>query len=92
MNDLNYNAMVGEVLVASDGLIEPDVLYSSEQTAAILSISAATIARWRREKSGRGPVVTVLYKGALPKYRGKDILTAMDRSRQPLLSQKWPHE
>ena len=75
-----------DVLVATGGEIQPDCLYSSDQTSAMLDISKRTLARWRQD--GCGPVVTRLYPNAPPKYRGADLLNALKDSREPSFSHK----
>lgn len=69
------------VLAAAGGVIEADVLYSTQDLSAILGVSVRSIERWRRD--GRGPKVTRLYQNAPPRYRGADILMALETSREP---------
>ena len=65
-------------LVPSGGLIQPDALYLTNEAAAILRISVRTLERWR--KDGMGPKVTRLHPQAPPRYRGKDLLEALNRA------------
>ncbi len=67
-------------LATSGGHVEPDVLYTSAQLAAICGMSPRSVERWRID--GRRPTVTRLYPGAPPRYRGSDILEAMNRARE----------
>ncbi len=60
--------------------INPDKLYNTAEAADLLGVSYATIERWRQ--LGVGPVVTRLYEGATPRYRGSDLLAAMDAGRE----------
>ena len=71
-------SVIPSVLATSDGRIEPDVLYDTAQAAQILGISPRSLERWR--KDGRGPQITRLFVNAPPRYRGLQLLEAMDRS------------
>ncbi|WP_254429052.1 helix-turn-helix domain-containing protein [Ruegeria sp. HKCCD9179] len=67
-------------LASSGGRIEPDVLYKTAEAAHVLGISLRSLERWRKE--GRGPKVTRLYSNAPPRYRGADLLAALENSRE----------
>lgn len=69
-----------EVLQATGGLIQPDALYTTDQVMAILRVTKGALDRWR--KTGGGPVVTRLFQNAPPRFRGYDILIAMNNSRE----------
>jgi hypothetical protein len=68
------------VLAATKGQIAPDQLYDSKQVSEILGVSRRTLERWRSD--GVGIAVTRLWENAPPKYRGADILAALDRGRE----------
>jgi hypothetical protein len=68
------------VLAAAKGQIAPDQLYDSKQVSEILGVSRRTLERWRSD--GVGIAVTRLWENAPPKYRGADILAALDRGRE----------
>jgi len=59
--------------------INPDKLYTPAEAANLFGVSYATIERWRQ--LGIGPVVTRIYAGATPRYRGGDLLAAMAAGR-----------
>ncbi|WP_217358939.1 AlpA family transcriptional regulator [Ruegeria sp. HKCCA5491] len=75
-----FTHMKQPVLAAAGGMVERDVLYSTQDLAAILGVSPRTVERWRQD--GRGPKVTRLYINAPPKYRGLHILEALEASAE----------
>jgi hypothetical protein len=73
------------VLASTQGQIAPDLLYDSKQVSEILRVSRRTLERWRSD--GVGIAVTRLWQNAPPKYRGADILAALERGREAASSQ-----
>jgi len=67
-------------LAPTGGFIRHDALYTANEVAGILKINRRTLERWR--KDGIGPVVTRLHTNAPPRYRGADLLDALDRARE----------
>ena len=77
MIDKKRNRPVAE---APTGPINPDELYTRAEAAGHCGNSYATMERWAQ--IGIGPAVTRLYKNASPRYRGRDLLAAMDAGRE----------
>ena len=67
-------------LAPTGGFIRHDALYTANEVAGILKINRRTLERWR--KDGIGPVVTRLHTNAPPRYRGADLLDALNRARE----------
>ena len=61
-------------------IIQPDALYTAEETAWYLRISKRTLERWRTD--GRGPRVTRLWEGGRPFYLGRHIFEAINVSQE----------
>ena len=68
-------------LSASAGKIMNDRLYTPTEVAALLGLSPRTLERWRRD--GSGPRVTRLVPNTAPRYRGRDILDALELAAKP---------
>ncbi len=60
--------------------IDPDYLYDTPTLACALGVSKRTIDLWSREPDG--PKVTRTHTNAPRKYRGIDVLHALDRARE----------
>lgn len=70
----------GSPLVLRDqrATVDAQQLYTAQETADILRCSTKTLERWRAE--GRGPLVTRLWQGGRPLYRGTHIIDAIERA------------
>ncbi len=66
-------------LLETGGEIVPDALYAHWEAARILSVCPRTLQRWSAK--GVGPAVTRISKSSRPRYRGRDLLAALDNSR-----------
>ncbi len=66
-----------------DGLpaqYEGDRLLTTEQAAALLGVSSATLATWRSRRSDGPPYIVLC--GRLVRYRFRDLLTWMTRQER----------
>ncbi|WP_108858546.1 hypothetical protein [Ruegeria sp. Alg231-54] len=66
------------VWVREVGTIDPDIAYTHGEAATIVGITPSCLKRWCR--SGNGPAITRFYTNAPPRYLGRDIQRALERS------------